>query len=98
MCQIRDIHWTFVDPDVSSSIPAITIHIHYCTMPLLCHYYAITMPLLFLIPAIDPLDIWTIESRSLMIGLTTTIWGQCVIESWHRQAGAKFFTTVPEES
>jgi hypothetical protein len=33
-----------------------------------------------------------------MIGLTTTIWGQCVIESWHRQAGAKFFTTVPEES
>ena len=61
-------------------------------------YYAITMPLLFLIPAIDPLDIWTIESRSLMIGLTTTIWGQCVIESWHRQAGAKFFTTVPEES
>ncbi|CAL1169330.1 unnamed protein product [Cladocopium goreaui] len=22
---------------------------------------------------------------SLMIGLTTTIWGQCVIESWHRQ-------------
>eukprot|EP00439_Symbiodinium_sp_Y106_P073457 s1627_g13.t2 len=22
---------------------------------------------------------------SLMVGLTTTIWGQCVIESWHRQ-------------
>ena len=64
-------------------------------------FISITMPLLCLIPAIDPLDIfhiWTIESRSLMIGLTTTIWGQCVIESWHRQAGAKFFTTVPEES
>ncbi|CAK9040465.1 Hypothetical protein (Fragment), partial [Durusdinium trenchii] len=22
---------------------------------------------------------------SLMVGLTTTVWGQCVIESWHRQ-------------
>ena len=25
------------------------------------------------------------KPRSLLVGLTTTVWGQCVIESWHRQ-------------